>query len=264
MRLFLPESWIEQPDRRARVGVPPELEFRKKWEIALTEIDDAIRWGIRHDMVLADAGYGDASEFRRELRKRGLNYAVQVQGKYRVWPPGVVPRPPLNPPGQVGRPRTYWVGKEEPRKIANVALEIPRSAYRTVNWRGKRDRTRSSRFAAVWVHPAENHQGLGGAREPAEAQWLLCQWLEGDRAPAKFWLITLRKDTSLKELVRIVKLRWRIERDYQELKQELGLDHYEGRTWRGFHHHATLCAMAHGFLALRRSLFPPVPWVDAA
>lgn len=262
MRLFLPEAWASDAARRDKAGVPGSIAFQKKWEVALEQIDAALVWGVRKHVVLADAGYGDAPEFREELRKRGLRYLVGVQGDHRVWPPGVLARPPENKPGEPGRPRTFWSAEADPVKISAAAKHLGRDAYSIVRWREGSRGKQSSRFVAWWVQSAENCR-KGRGRTPTEPQWLLCEWPDGEDEPTKFWLASFPKNTSLVALVRMAKLRWRVERDYQELKQEIGLDHYEGRTWRGFHHHATLCAVAHGFLALRRALFPPEEEVDA-
>ena len=262
MRLFLPEAWTSDPERLEKAGVPAGTGFKRKWEIALDQIDDALRWGVRRHVVLADAGYGDATEFRAGLRERGLRYVVGVQGEHRVWPPGVRPSLPEREPGMPGRPRTRLIADEDPAKISAVALGLGRAAYSTVRWREGSRGKQSSQFAAVWVTPAERHR-KGRPGPPAEAVWLLIEWPEGEAEPTKFWLDSFPRSASLVSLVRLAKLRWRVERDYQELKQEIGLDHYEGRTWRGLHHHATLCAVAHGFLALRRALFPPEEGMDA-
>lgn len=245
LQLYLPEAWANDLPRRKKVGVPESTAFRKKWEIALEQIDDAIAWGVRKHLVLADAGYGDVGEFRAGLTERGLQYIVGVQGSVMVWPPA-------EDPDAGGAPRT----------VAEVAKSLGRAAYTRVTWREGSKGRQSSRFAAMRVRVATGHRrGLPAG----ELQWLLCAWPNGEKEPTKFWLSTLPVGTSLKDLVRAAKLRWRVERDYQEMKQELGLDHFEGRTWRGFHHHASLCAMAHGFLALRRALFPPEPGaVDAS
>jgi SRSO17 transposase len=245
MRLYLPEAWVNDLPRRKKVGVPESTPFRKKWETALEQIDNAIAWGVCKYLVLADAGYGDVGEFRAGLTARGLEYIVGVQGAVMVWPPG-------EKPDAGGGPRT----------VAEVAKSLGRGAYTRVTWREGSKGRQSSRFAAMRVRVATGHRRGQAAGEP---QWLLCAWPRGEDEPAKYWLSTLPIGASLKDLVRGAKLRWRVERDYQEMKQELGLDHFEGRTWRGFHHHATLCAMAHGFLALRRALFPPEPGaVDAS
>jgi SRSO17 transposase len=255
MRLFLPEAWANDSTRRASVGVPSEIVFEHKWQLALHQIDDALRWGVRKHVVLADAGYGDSTGFREGLRQRGLHYVVGVQSGHCVWPAGVELSPPIQDEGP-GRPRTYWDASEDPVRIEELACSIPYEQYRTVSWRDGSKGTQRSKFIALRVCPAENYR-RGKAKAPQPTHWLLCQWPTDKDSPAKFWLSDLPANTSLVALVRFAKLRWRVERDYQELKQEIGLDHFEGRTWRGFHHHATLCAVAHAFLALKRALFPP-------
>lgn len=257
LRLYLPESWIEDRERCRSVGIPDEVGFLRKWEIALAQIDAALSWDVRKHVVLADAGYGDAAEFRDGLDARELRYLVAVQGGHKVWPPGSQPRPPAREPGKRGRPRTQCLdGEHEPQAIAALADSLPLSAFRKVTWRqGSRGRM-SSRFAFLRVHAAERH---AKHRPPSDEQWLICEWPRDEKKPTKFYLSTLAATTSHRELVRFAKLRWRVERDYQELKQEIGLDHFEGRMWRGFHHHAALCAVAHAFLALRRALSPPEP-----
>ncbi len=148
-----------------------------------------------------------------------------------------------------------------PSRIADVVDAIERRSWRAVKWR-EGLKSRASRFAAIRVHSAEHWEHGWPASGPI---WLVIEWPKGEDRPTKHWLSNLPASTSLKTLVRLAKLRWRIERDYQEMKQEIGLDHFEGRTWRGFHHHAALCAVAHAFLALQRALFPPeVLALDAA
>lgn len=247
LRLYLPEAWASNRARRAETSVPKGIEFQHKWEIALDLLDDALEWGVRKHLLLSDAGYGDTREFRDGVTKRGLLYVMGVQGSHVVWPPGCEPQVPERESGKPGRPRTNYRAEDRtPVAISELAATL---RYRTVSWReGSRGR-QSGRFVAVRIRTAER------GKPPSEEQWLLCQRLDNDKP--KYWLSTLSTDTAIEELVRCAKLRWRVERDYQEMKQEIGLDHFEGRTWRGFHHHATLCAVAHGFLALRRALFPP-------
>jgi SRSO17 transposase len=250
--LFLPEVWASDAERRERVGVPREVVFRSKWEISLAQIDRALAWGVRKHVVLADAGYGDNIEYREGLSARGLGYVVGVSGTAKVWSPDSSPQVAPRPPGKMGRPSTRVRDEAHPpvemREFAHT-LE-----YKNVTWReGSRGRQRS-RFAAVRIRTAHRHTN---GRPPGAEQWLVCQWPKGEEAPTKYYLSNLSVDTTLKTLVRLGKLRWRVERDYQEMKQEVGLDHFEGRSWRGFHHHAALCAAAHGFLALKRALFPP-------
>jgi SRSO17 transposase len=258
-RLFLPESWIGDRDRREKAGVPEETSFETKGAIALRQLDWALDAGVRRHVVLADAGYGDSGEFRDGLVARGLRYVVAVNGEPVVWPPESTPKRPTKSAGSAGRPPSRYRDDEHP-PIALKRLG-PTLTFRRVSWREGSRRWQRGDFAAVRVRTAHRHKE---GTPPGDEQWLLCQRTGDEKTPFKYWLSNLPSTTAASSLVRYAKLRWRIERDYQELKQELGLDHFEGRTWRGFHHHATLCAVAHGFLALRRALFPPEPHeVDA-
>ena len=257
MRLYLPESWTVDRDRCRAAGVPDDVLFQKKWEISLAQIDAALAWGLPRRVVLADAGYGDVTEYRDGLLARGLDYVVGINGVQVLWPPGAapIPPPPTRPVGQRGMTPSRWkTGEQKPMTALALALSRGRAGCRTVSWReGSRGRQKSF-FGAIRVRCAHHH--LQG-KPPGDEQWLLYEWPSDEEEPTKFWLATLPARTPVKDLVRLAKLRWRVERDYQEMKQEIGLDHFEGRGWRGFHHHATLCAVAHGFLALRRALFPP-------
>ncbi|QSQ19202.1 IS701 family transposase [Pyxidicoccus parkwayensis] len=258
MRLYLPEEWTTDRRRMRAAGVPQEVHFERKWELALELLDEARGWGVREKLVLADFGYGSCRDFREALRNRGLHFLVGVQGNTNVWPPGAGPQLPHRVPHQMGRPRTRYVDESghRPVLIEQLARNLPRSAFHVVRWRQGSRGMQSSRFAAMRVQTAEHHVWR---EPPGEEVWLLVEWPRGEAGPTKYHLSSLPKDTPLKELVRLSKLRWRVERDYQELKGEVGLDHFEGRSWRGFHHHATLCMVAHGFLALHRALFPPEP-----
>lgn len=260
-RVYLPEEWTDDRARCRAVGVPDEVEFKTKWQIALDLIDQTLGFGISGRPVLADSAYGETVEFRDGLTQRGLTYVVGVPNNHLIWRPGVVPKPPEQRRGP-GRRRSRWrAGNNKPMQIAELVKGIPRDRYKTVSWREGARGKLSSRFLAYRVHPAEKHTK---GRPPGDEQWLICEWHSSEDSP-RFHFSTLPARLSLKELVRITKLRWRVERDYQELKGEVGLDHFEGRTWRGFHRHATLCAVAHGFLALRRALFPPIhDHLDAA
>jgi SRSO17 transposase len=252
LTLYLPEPWTSDRARCRKAGVPDEIPFRKKWEISLQQIDQALAWGVRKHVVLADAGYGDAVEYREALTERGLHYVVGVAGTAVVWPPGSNPKIPERR-SKHGRPnKKYRDDKNPPVAMTELALGLK---YRRIAWREGSRGWQRSRFAAVRIRTAHGHSSHGVP--PGAEQWLLCEWPRGEKAPTKCWLSNLPADTSLHALVRLAKLRWRVERDYQEMKNEVGLDHYEGRSWRGFHHHATLCAVAHAFLALRRALFPP-------
>ncbi|MBL0698463.1 IS701 family transposase [Comamonas sp. JC664] len=248
---------MDTQDRRRRraAGVPSEVRFKRKWELALDELDEALNWGVRHHVVLADPGYGNCREFRDALRAKGLHFLVGVQGNTDVWDPDAQPQAPQRVPHQRGRPRTRYfdANGQRPVLIGQLAAQLPRSAFHRVQWRQGSRGVQSSRFVALRVRTAERHMERA---VPREEVWLLVEWPRGEAGPTKYYLSSLPEGTPLKELVRMAKLRWRVERDYQEMKGEVGLDHFEGRSWRGFHHHATLCMVAHGFLALRRALFP--------
>jgi SRSO17 transposase len=254
-RLYLPADWAADPVRRAKAGVPDDVVFKTKPQIALDQIRAARADGVPEGIVLADAGYGNDTAFRTALTRLSLPYVVGVQSSVRLWAPGVGPLPPREWTGQ-GRPPTLMRrdAQTKPQSAVQLAKSLPAEAWSDVAWREGVDRTLRSRFAAVRVRPA--HRDYWRSQPHAE-EWFLVEWPEGESAPTKYWLSTLPSDTPLSTLVETTKLRWRIERDYQELKQELGLDHYEGRGWRGFHHHMALCVAAYGFLVSERSLIPP-------
>jgi SRSO17 transposase len=252
MRLYLPEAWTADRERCRAAGVPETITFAPKWQHALALLDAALAAGVRRHVVLGDAAFGEVTAFRDALTARGLVYVLRVPHNLVAWPPGTRFTIPSRR-GATGRPRTTPrpVAPTTPLMLSAIAAPL---RHRRVTWReGSRGR-QASRFAAVRVHLAHRHaEGAG----PGPEVWLLSEWPRDKPAPTKFYLSSLPATTSLRTLVRFGKLRWRIERDYQELKGELGLDHFEGRTWNGFHHHVALCAAAHAFLALRRALFPP-------
>jgi len=253
--LYLPEDWAGDPARRAKAGVPPDLTFRTKPRIALEQIRRALADGVPPGVILGDAGYGIDTGFRTALTGLTLPYVLGVQSTIGLWPPGCGPLPPKLWSGRGRPPKLRRRDPEHQPVIAkDLAFSLPSSAWRTVSWREGGRGALNGRFAAVRVRPS--HRDYWRA-EPHPEEWLLIEWPEDRKEPTKYWVSTLAETTCLEELVATAKMRWRIERDYQELKQELGLDHYEGRGWRGFHHHATLCIAAYGFLVRERSLFPP-------
>ena len=254
-RLYLPEEWARDSGRRERAEVPDWVEFQTKPEIALEQIRAAVAEGIAHGVVLADAAYGNNAGFRKELTGLGLEYAVGVQSSMTVWEPGQQPLP-AKKRGKKGRPPRLLQRSKEHRPVAvkQLALGMGSQAFREITWREGTQRKLRSRFAAVRVRPAHRDDEQA---EPHAEEWLLIEWPRGEAEPTKYWISTLAPNTELKALVKMAKHRWMIERDYQELKQELGLGHYEGRNWRGFHHHATLSIAAYGFLLAERSRFSP-------
>jgi SRSO17 transposase len=254
-RLYLPEAWAANPDRRAKAGVPDDVMFKTKPEIALDQVRAAHAAGITPGIVLADAGYGADGAFRAGITALGLAYVVGVQSTLSVWPPGREPLPPKawsgrgRPPSLIGRSPHH-----QPVSAKTLATSLAEAAWSGVTWREGTNAPLSSRFAALRVRPASRDY-KGGIPHPHE--WLLVEWPDGEAEPTKYWLSTLPEGTPLTALVEAAKLRWHIERDYEDLKGELGLGHYEGRGWRGFHHHATLCIAAYGFLICERVAIPP-------
>lgn len=252
MRLYLPESWTNDRARCRKAGVPDDVELTPKWKNALSLIDDALASGIRRHVVLGDSAFGDVTEFREQLTERGLPYLLHAQGSLVVWPPETAFAVPKRRVNKGARPKLEQPPSgTKPLSLSGLAAQLD---YRRVTWREGSRGKQSSRFAAVRVRTAHRHC-IG--RGPGPEQWLLCEWPSTEDGPSKFFLSSLPSTIAIRDLVRLAKLRWRIERDYQEMKGELGLDHFEGRTWLGFHHHAVLCSAAHAFLALRRALFPP-------
>ena len=229
--------------------MPEDVLFKTKPQIALDQIKAARDEGVPEGVVLADAGYGINTAFRTALTRMGLTYAVGVQSSARLWPPGSGPLPPRRPPTLMRRDV-----QNKPQSAEQLAKLLSADAWRDVVWREGVDKPLHSRFAVLRVRPAHRDYWRS---QPYPEEWLLVEWPQGESAPTKYWLSTLPADTDIATLVATAKMRWRIERDYQELKQELGLDHYEGRGWRGFHHHMALCVAAYGFLVSERSLIPP-------
>ena len=254
-RLYLPQVWAGDAARRNKAGVPKELRFVTKPQIALEQIRAAQANGIPPDLVLADAGYGVETDFRDGITALGLAYVIGIQSSASLWPPGQAPLP-VKPQSGRGRPlaRVSRSAEHEPVSAKELAAALPNAAWRRVTWRQGTNAPLSSRFAALRVHPA--HRDYRAAT-PRPEEWCLIEWPADAAEPTKFWLSTLPPAISRAKMVRHAMLRWRTERDYQEMKQEIGLGHYEGRGWRGFHHHATLCIAAYGFLVAERAAIPP-------
>jgi SRSO17 transposase len=252
-QLYLPEDWAQERGRRSRAGVPDRVSFLTKPQMALAMMRKALEERVPVGVVLADAAYGNDSKFREALSQMGLSYAVGVQHSMTVWPPGHGALPPkASAKGAVGRPRSLLRRdpKHPPISLKQLAVSLSARTFKTVCWREGEAGWLSSRFARVRVRCAHRDYWRS---QPHPEQWLLIESPAGQSEAAKYWLNTLPVTTTLKEMVEITKLRWRIERDYQDLKQELGLGHFEGRGWRGFHHHASLAIAAYGFLMLTRA-----------
>jgi SRSO17 transposase len=254
-RLYLPEVWSEDKERRKATGVPQEIKFQTKLEISLEQIRVALNRGIPKAPVLGDAAYGNDTKFRDGITDLDLLYVLGIQSSVTVWPPGQKPLPKKKWKG-MGRPPTLLQRNERhhPLTACELAMSLPASAWKTVSWREGTRKAPRSRFAALRIRPAHRDYW---SRQPRPEEWLLIEWPKQEKEPIKYWLSTVPENIKLRDLVRLAKHRWIIERDYEELKQELGLGHYEGRGWRGFHHHATLCTAAYGFLVAERSRFSP-------
>jgi len=254
-RLYLPREWTNDPARLRKAGVPQDIGFKTKHEIALAQLRWACAAGLPRGVGLMDAAYGNNSDFRAGVTALGLTYVAGIQSNTTVWAPGAEPLPAPRRSGR-GRPPKLLRrdAQHQPVSVKKLALGLPKRAWRTIKWREGTAEPLSSRFARVRVRVARRDFKLSESR-PEE--WLLIEWPKGEKEPTKYWLSTLPEDITPHRLVYFAKLRWRIERDYQELKQEIGLGHFEGRGWRGFHHHATLCIAAYGFLISERETIPP-------
>jgi SRSO17 transposase len=254
-RLYLPKEWADDEERRQRAGVPEGVTFQTKPEIALAQIAQALEDGIPQGTVLMDAGYGVNTALRDGVTALGLSYVAGILPQTSVWAPGAEPLPAKPWTGQ-GRPPKLMRRDSEhrPLSVKELALSLPPSAFETIAWREGACEPLSSRFARVRVCPAHRDYNLTA---PRPEEWLLIEWPEGEPEPTKYWLSTLPQTIGFASLIDTAKLRWRIERDYLDLKQEIGIGHYEGRGWRGFHHHATLCIAAYAFLISERETIPP-------
>src|SRR5436190_21561105 len=247
-RLYLPKDWTKDRARRKKAGVPSKLGFKTKPEIALEQIQWACEAGLPRGAGMMDVACGNDSRLRAGMTALEVPYVAGIQSNTLMWRSGTGPRRKAKPLNNTGR-------RDEPDLISakEVMLDLPKRAWRTVKWREGSTDWLFSRFARVRV-------GVGHNRlvpEKLSQEWLLIEWPDDDAEPTKYWLSTLPPTISFRQLVDLAKMRWRIERDYQELKQEVGLGHYEGRGWRGFHHHATLCIAAYGFLIAERATIPP-------
>ena len=247
-QLYLPEAWAKDRARRNKAGVPKEIKFKTKPEIAFEQIRWAHESGLPRGVGLLDAGYGNDARLRAGMTDLGMPYVASILSNTLMWRSGTGPR-------RKGKPLKNKGRRDEPDLISakEVALGLPKRAWHTITWREGSADELSSRFARVRVGVGHDKLNPGSLLQ----EWLLIEWPEDEAEPTKYWLSTLPSNIGFRRLVDLAKLRWRIERDYQELKQEVGLGHYEGRGWRGFHHHAALCIAAYGFLIAEQATIPP-------
>ena len=229
-RLYLPRSWAQDQKRRAKAGVPDEIAFKTKLEIARDQIEWACTAGLPRGVVLMDAAYGTDASLRARMTDLGLQYAVAIRARTLI-----------------------ATGKNKKETSAEaLALNLPKAAWKTIKWRQGSAEVLKSRFARVRARPCGD-----GCRADQPEEWLLIEWPKNEETPTKFWLSTLERNIAFDAQIDSTMMRWRIERDYHDLKQEVGLGHFEGRGWLGFHHHATMCIAAYGFLISERGAFPP-------
>lgn len=257
-RVYLPESWANDAGRREEAGIPDDVVFKPKWQLALDIIDQVRGWGLPDRLVVADAGYGDTTEFRDALEARQLSYVLGISSTLGVWTkPPKVKVPAYS--GRGARPRRYRYGDQRPSSVRDVAVQA--KGWKKVRWREGTKGWLESRFLAVRVQPSH---GFADGEPPHKEVWLLVEWPEEEKEPTKYFLCDLPTTYTLRRLVRLAKCRWKIEHDYHQLKEELGLDHYEGRSWAGWHHHVTLVMLAHAFLTLEALRSKKNFWVDPA
>jgi SRSO17 transposase len=270
-RLFMPASWDDEAAsteesaaqvrrRRRRCQIPDTEHHRPKWQLALDMIDDLLTLGHRPPVVVADAGYGDTTAFRLALTERRLGYVVAIKGTTSAHPADAAPVTPSRTPGRGRPPGPAY--PDPPSSCKDLIIAAGRGARRKVTWRrgtrtapANRTAAMRSEFTAIRIRPA--NRDIPRADDGAlPEQWLIAEWPAGVAEPTDYWLASLPADTPISALVRLAKIRWRIEHDYRELKTGVGLDHFEGRSWTGWHHHATLATAAHVFLTWLRLANP--------
>jgi SRSO17 transposase len=262
-RLFLPQRWDQDAmaERRAACHLPQDIHHRPKWQLVLDMLDELAGWQLSPPVLLADSGYGEVGEFRGGLEARQVPYVVEVRADTSAYPERVLPvAAPYAGKGRRPRPRY----RDQPSSLKELAMAAGQQAGVELVWRRGSKGLQRGRFLALRVRPAgvtpRRLARQAGAELPL--RWLLVEWPPGKAEPTKYWLSNLPETTPLVELVRLARLRWRVEQDYRELKGGLGLDHFEGRGWPGWHHHVTLVSVAHGFLTLER-LRRPKPAASA-
>jgi len=253
--LYLPEEWCHDLARRRSAKIPDELSFQTKPELAAALAERSSGWEIPLAPILADCAYGDDTDFRTRLAELELAYVVAVAARTSVYPPGTSFAVSARQQGS-GRPPRVERPDRKPESLRSLAAGLPASAWQLVRCRTTpAGEEIASRFAFVRIaaaHPVKRD------RKPPREEWLIVEWPEGAEAPSDYWLSNLPADTKPERLARLARLRWTIELDYRQLKGELGLDHYEGRSYAGFHHHTALVTCAHAFLTLER-LCPRAP-----
>jgi SRSO17 transposase len=248
-RLYLPEEWCADELRRARAKIPTEVGFETKPQLAGGLIEQAAGWQIPLAPILADQAYGDDTDFRRRLSESELEYVLAVGVQTSVYPPGTTFAVPARN-GRTGRPTTVARADRAPESVRALAERLPARAWKTLRCRttpaGEEVKSRFAFIRVVAAHPVRRDH------RPPREEWLIVEWAPNEQAPSDYWLSNLPAKTPPERLARLARLRWTIELDYRQLKGELGLDHYEGRSYLGFHHHCALVTCAHAFLTTER------------
>lgn len=256
-QIYLPQNWIDDVARRENAGIPPEITFKTKWQLAVEMLARARQWGLPEGVVVADAAYGSITEFRRTLQEMGCRYVVGLSPELMVWLEPVVPQE--LPYSGRGRPPSWKRDLPTPYKLSQIHQQLPEASWQEVTWREGVKGPLKSRFAALQVQPAPGHYH---GKVTESVCWLLIEWPPKEKSPIKYWFANLTETTGLQELVFWAKIRWFVEQNYQQLKDELGLDHFEGRSWNGWHHHVTLTMIAFDFLVLEGFRSKKNFWVD--
>lgn len=249
-RLYLPEDWCEDAERRRRAKIPADVEFATKPALGGELVARAAAWKIRRAPVLGDQAYGNDAKLRARLHADAIDYVLSVGPECDVYAPETVFAVPPRKPGSRGPAPRALRADREPTSIADLGAGLDADAFQTVCFRDADGQQLVSRFAFVRMiaaHPIDRD------RQTPREEWLIIEWPEGHEHPSDYWISNLPAGTEPERLARLARLRWMIELDYRQLKGELGLDHYEGRSYLGFHHHCTLVTAAHGFLTLERA-----------
>jgi SRSO17 transposase len=247
--LYLPEDWCADPERRRKAKIPEQVTFQTKPQLGVGLVKQAAGWAIDPAPVLGDAAYGENAQLRGELDAGGFEYVLSINPDTTIFAPGATFAVPDRKPGKPGRTPAAHHADRDPVSVGEYAKTLPDTDFQTVGFRGKGKTRVRSRFAFKRVTAA--HPVTRDRLAPRE-EWLIIEWPEGDAAPSDYWISNLPARTKPQRLARLARLRWMIELDYRQLKGELGLDHYEGRSYLGWYHHTALVTTAHAFLTLER------------
>jgi SRSO17 transposase len=248
--LYLPEDWCDDPERRRKAKIPEDVVFQTKPQLGVGLVTQAAGWAIDRVPVLGDAAYGENTQLRGELDSNGIEYVLSINPDTTIFAPGAVFHVPDRKPGRAGRSPAAHRSDREPIAVGEYAKTLTDEDFQTVAFRGKGKTRVSSRFAFKRITVA--HPVTRDRLAPRE-EWLIIEWPEGHDTPSDYWISNLPARTKPQRLARLARLRWMIELDYRQLKGELGLDHYEGRSYLGWYHHTALVTTSHAFLTLERT-----------